>query len=362
MKKKFTWFAIFGFLLICLCSCSTLQEDVEVYMASEEQAPEIRAIEEELVFLEVSYLLDSTSISSSKADEIIKKLDKLLGNVNLQTASQAKLLAFQGRLFLISNRPSLAKEYYLQSLSTYQGEVQNIILGNRLGLIEDLSTQKVAKSQMPYLILEMAIDAYKTEDYLQAIAKFDEAFISLENFYREAYEVLRNDSWKLRNISSDLGSREVNVLKQNSMTVGQMLSFIQNSTDVLFRFTGSKKYSEEALVKQIISSGLLNPVNSENVDVKNLNKSTVVTRQLAARFLWNLYLERNGLSREEIYGKQFKMIGFSPIGDLDLDSPDFDAVLGCIENEIMELIDGENFFPDFPVEAVEFNKSLKKIK
>mgnify|MGYP003509761643 CR=1 FL=1 len=74
MKKKFTWFAIFGFLLICLFSCSTLQEDVEVYMASEEQAPEIRAIEQELVFLEVSYLLDSTSISSSQTDEIIKKL------------------------------------------------------------------------------------------------------------------------------------------------------------------------------------------------------------------------------------------------------------------------------------------------
>ena len=61
MKKKFTWFAIFGFLLICLFSCSTLQEDVEVYMASEEQAHEIRAIEQELVFLEVSLLIPKPS-------------------------------------------------------------------------------------------------------------------------------------------------------------------------------------------------------------------------------------------------------------------------------------------------------------
>lgn len=361
MKKKFTWFAIFGFLLICLFSCSTLQEDVEVYMASEEQAPEIRAIEQELVFLEVSYLLDSTSISSSQTDEIIKKLDKLLGNVNLQTASQAKLLAFQGRLFLISNRPSLAKEYYQQSLSTYQGEVQNIILGNRLGLIEDLSTQKVAKSQMPYLILEMAIDAYKTEDYLQAIAKFDEAFISLDDFYREAYETLRNEAWKLRNISSDLGSREVNVLKQNSMTIGQMLSFIQNSTDVLFRFTGSKKYSEEGLFKQLLNTQLLYPLNGEKEE-SLLSKDEVLSRRYAARFLWNLYLEKNGGSGNINYAEQFAKMGFSPILDLPLTSPDFDAILGCVEKEFLDLPDGENFFPEEAMNPMDFSESINKIK
>ena len=285
----------------------------------------------------------------------------MAGTVNLQNIGQAKLLGFQGRVALLSGKKSLAKSYYEQSVNTYKGEVQSVILGFRLGLVENLENQFVEKNYLPLLILENAISAYLKEEYLQAVAKFDEAFISLESYYHEAYELMRNEAWKFREISGKLTTDETEILKLDVINLFQMLSFTQNTTDFLFKYTASKKYSEDALIKQVVSSGLLNPINGES-DIKDLNKSTVVTRQLAARFLWNLYLERNGLSREEIYGKQFKMVGFSPIGDLDLDSPDFDAVLGCVEKEIMELVDGENFYPEEYMSPIDFNVSLSKIK
>jgi len=50
----------------------------------------------------------------------------------------------------------------------------------------------------------------------------------------------------------------------------------------------------------------------------------------------------------------------SPVPDVPLESPWFDAVLGCVEREIMELPDGRCFFPDDPVTGLEFYRWLKK--
>ena len=359
MKKycNFVLFLCIGFLIF---SCSTLQQDIEVYSAPEEESPEILELEREIVFLEAKNF-SGEEIDLVKIQEITKKLDKMAGTVNLQNIGQAKLFGLQGRVALLSGKKSLAKSYYEQSVNTYKGEVHSVILGFRLGLVENLENQFVEKNYLPLLILENAITAYLKEEYLQAVAKFDEAFISLESYYHEAYELMRNEAWKFREISGKLTTDETEILKLDVINLFQMLSFTQNTTDFLFKYTASKKYSEDALIKQVVSSGLLNPINGES-DIKDLNKSTVVTRQLVARFLWNLYLERNGLSREEIYANQFKMVGFSPIGDLDLDSPDFDAVLGCVEKEIMELVDGENFYPEEYMSPIDFNVSLSKIK
>mgnify|MGYP007070125232 CR=1 FL=1 len=52
----------------------------------------------------------------------------------------------------------------------------------------------------------------------------------------------------------------------------------------------------------------------------------------------------------------------SPVIDVKLDSPDFDAVIGCVENEIMHLEDGIEFLPDKEMSGVEFNESVRKIK
>ena len=360
--KKYGIFVLFCCIYFLIFSCSTLQEDIEVYSAPEEESPEILELEKEIVFLEANKFR-CEEIDLVKTQEITKTLDKMSGSVNLQNIGQAKLLGFQGRVALLDGKKSLAKSYYEQAVNTYKGEVQSVILGFRLGLVENLENQFVAKNYLPLLILENAISAYQREDYLEAVAKFDEAFISLESYYHEAYELMRNKAWKLREISSDSVVSETEILKQDNMNLLQMLTFTQNTTDLLFKYTASKKYAGDAFVNQIILSGLLNALNAmENLALENLSKDTVVTRILAARFLWNLYLDRRGMSGQVVYAEQFIAAGFSPIKDLPLDSPDFDAVLGCVEKEIMELVDGENFYPEEPIEPVEFSTSLKKIK
>jgi len=51
-----------------------------------------------------------------------------------------------------------------------------------------------------------------------------------------------------------------------------------------------------------------------------------------------------------------------PIPDVPLASPDFDAVLGCVENELMTLRDGINFYPEGKVSGAEFNAAITKIR
>ena len=52
----------------------------------------------------------------------------------------------------------------------------------------------------------------------------------------------------------------------------------------------------------------------------------------------------------------------SPVKDVAVDDEDFDAILGCVEFELMELVDGENFRPDDPVSGMSLEKSLSKLE
>lgn len=352
-------------ILTTIFSCVSIQEDIVLSStAGEESRGDFLLVEQELVNMEGTFFLGKEKIEAAKADELIKKIDSMLGDVNLQSAMQAKLMAFQGRLCHITGRLASAKVYHQQAANTYKGEIQSIILGIRLNPTKDESDLPVAKTDQAFLSLESAIQFYQKEDYSQAVAKFDEAFISLPDFYRTSYEPLRNNAWNLKEISSETTSEAASILKQDSINVLQMIKFTQNTTDLLYKFTASKKLSDDSLVKLIASCGLFNASNPDGVQSTGIiRKDTTVTRILAARFLWNIYLGKTDLTEDKKnYAQMFSAAGFSPVKDLPLDCADFDAVLGCIENEIMELPDGINFFPEDKITGVEFNASLNKLK
>ena len=106
---------------------------------------------------------------------------------------------------------------------------------------------------------------------------------------------------------------------------------------------------------------MLDAKNSTDDSAAKITKDTVVTRILAARFLWNIFTDKYGINNINSYQKQFSEAGFSPVSDLELDSKDFDAVLGCIEKELMELPDGINFYPNQKINPMDFNSGLKRI-
>ena len=105
-------------------------------------------------------------------------------------------------------------------------------------------------------------------------------------------------------------------------------------------------------------------MQEEQINSKNkISRTEKLNRLLCARFLWNLYNgnknTKNDLSK---YSVMFANTKETPVPDVEIDSPDFDAVLGCIELEFMNLTDGINFEGEKKVSGIEFSESLKKLK
>ncbi|MBQ9631253.1 MAG: hypothetical protein IJR49_06685 [Treponema sp.] len=139
-----------------------------------------------------------------------------------------------------------------------------------------------------------------------------------------------------------------------------MLELTQDGTELLNIYTGGKKQDAHRLYATVSKAGLLNSVSSES---DALRENEVVTKQGCARFLWNLFCKITGANPVK-YSTRYKnrLNAKSPVKDVNLNSSDFDAVLGVVENEFMSLTDGLNFKPSENVSGQDFYTSVKKIK
>lgn len=348
-----------GVLVLMMASCASTPEDMMISTVAADEVQVVQEVAQQLAYLDGNHILGNTDVVA--ATKLLELLQDNLKDPSLPAASRSQLLAFRGRVNLILGDKKAAKADYEEALSLSQNELQAEILGVRLGLISDIGNLVIGRHQQSYVLLEKALANYKQENYLEAVAQFDEAFISLDESYREAYGQLRENAWLLRGISTSDDQEYRELMKQDKITLTQMINLIQGQGDLLYKYTGAKKLEATQVLRQLKTQGLFYSINSWT-DVGQLSKDTILTRSLAARFLWNLYNDRRGtLGNAPKYSHQF-VGGTSPILDVPLDSPDFDAILGSIEKEFMDLPDGMNFYPEQPMSGVDFSESIKKIR
>lgn len=358
-NTKTMWGLLFIALAMYLSSCASVPEDLMVSTVEKEEVVVIQEAAKKLAHLDGTHIEGNPDVAA--AGDLLNLLEKALADVNLTSATRAQLIAFQGRVNLILGDKRAATALYQQAQELHKGDLQAEILGMRLGLREDIDDLVVPRNQQALVNLEKALQNYSQENYLEAVAQFDQAFISLDEVYREAYGQLRENAWRLRNISGTEDEDFRDLLKQDSINLEQMISLIQGQGDLLYKYVGPKKIDSNRVLKQLKTQGLFYSINSWT-DVDVLNKDTILTRALAARFLWNLYNDRRGtMGNPPTYSHQFVSMG-SPIQDVPLNCPDFDAILGCIEREFMELPDGMNFYPETPMSGMDFSESIKKIR
>ena len=348
------------FLIFVLFSCATMQDDV--YVDTVSGNAEFSVFEMRFAEIDSAYFASDESLKDKnleiKAEALLSDLEKEAENPALKKAFLARLYALAGTLAFDMNKKSLAKKYYDSSAESFKGDARALILARRLGIEKNFDEKTKQFSDKSLLVLENALVHYSACDYAKAVAAFDEAFLSLEPFYRDYYGSLREKSWNLRSVSGEKG-----LVSLERLSVLQMILLANQNPDLLYNYTSGKDLSEKDLYKKIVGSGLLNPA-SKPLDAENaVTKETIVTRLIAARFLWNLYNQRKNTPQNLTkYSDAYKNKKRSPILDVKLDSPDFDAALGCVENEIMHLEDGIEFGADKEVSGVEFDESVKKIK
>lgn len=372
MKKLISKIAIICSSLMMIVSCATLQE-VKVDLNNEDQNLNIISTETKFAQLDAK-LIQNPSVQTTpdflkECNSLIEELKKSVTENATSKALKSRFLAVTGKTYLLLNNPVLAKNYYVQSIAENKGNIQAAILAFRLDSSTPLESFNAAPEEKPLIDLERALLYYKNKDFVQAVANFDSAFISLPQYYKDNYTEIRNSAWELRSISaqnqtSKKAQNTADLLTQKQITVSQMLTITANQTNYLSKIFTIKKDSPSQLYKNAKSNGLLSAIsNKENQNDETLQENQIVSKTVCARFLWNLYSNIKNLQNKNTkYSKVYGPKNFTPIPDVLPSSPDFDACLGVIENEIMQLEDGTYFFGSTPVSAIEFNSYLQNLE
>ena len=372
MKKLISKIAIICSSLMMIVSCATLQE-VRVDLNNEDQNLNIISTETKFAQLDAK-LIQNPSVQTTpdfmkECNSLIEELKKSVTENATSKALKSRFLAVTGKTYLLLNNPVLAKNYYVQSIAENKGNIQAAILAFRLDSSTPLESFNAAPEEKPLIDLERALLYYKNKDFVQAVANFDSAFISLPQYYKDNYTEIRNSAWELRSISaqnqtSKKAQNTADLLTQKQITVSQMLTITANQTNYLSKIFTTKKDSPSQLYKNAKSNGLLSAIsNKENQNDETLQENQIVSKTVCARFLWNLYSNIKNLQNKNTkYSKVYGPKNFTPIPDVLPSSPDFDACLGVIENEIMQLEDGTYFFGSTPVSAIEFNSYLQNLE
>lgn len=352
------------FTALFFSSCVSTQKDVSISAEDTQNAAMVIEFEKRLIKLDGEFVLNGKLSLEQKNDAsaICADIDKSLKTPMLDKVVESRLLALKGRTLLISGNKIDANKMYNQAKKKFSNDVQLAILGRRLGNTKNISTYK-NQFESEAITIEAAIESFENGEYDIATGFFDSAFLASNGFYQNAYSAIRERAWNLKNIDSD--NTNIAFWLASKITIGQMMELAQKRPGLLEYYTGGRKMDSQKLFKTLLKAGLMNSISGtqETQSKTPILESTIATRILAARFLWNLYANTHKTNATK-YSERYRSRANakSPVADIEISSEDFDAILGVVEKEIMSLVDGKNFNPEGTVTAPEFDASLKKIQ
>ena len=379
MKKcfgKFLKFVFASFFLgMIFVSCaSTLQQDVfQTSDLNQELADQIAIFEDRFIGIDSDYLVKN-KLDADKTASLHKDIAAQLTKSHLEPVISAHITAIDGILYTLEGKTKKAEECYTKAKTIQAGDTYVLLLSTKLQKNNDERLKKAEEilsfdSSNAIILLEKGKLLYYQKKYDKSIAAIDEAFLIFDNqhrlSYRTAYRNFRDSVWKLYSSGmdySDTGDLSSILTKEN------MVQLTASNTALLEEFTAGTKLNTAGLLKKVNAVNMFcSALDSDNAknSADMINSSKQITRIMCARYLWNLYIRSKGDSKLLTkYSSRYKKLANakSPVADITFDNPDFDAVLGTVENEIMSLPDGKNFMPDEPVSVLDFLNYLNALK
>ena len=313
MKKIFLNLMII-ILTFSAFSCATLQQDVYTYTEDNNYIyTSIEVYEYQFIKLDSEYCLDS----KAKLKNINDLLKEITAYINSTKVTEpfliARLRAFEGLLYKMLGKNHEAQNSLQEAYSLQKGDSYVQLLSSRLSKNQEEALLQLEKilafdSRNAVLQLEKGKLFYQLKRYDQAVAALDNAFILFDaeglTDYRKVYTPVKNSAWEL-NKNSDI---------------------------------------------------------SESKVLDGIELPVPLTRRFCARFIWNAWVRKNGnLKMFNRYSEKYKNSGRtkSPVADVPIEDEDFDAILGVVEKEFMELPDGRYFYPEEEVSKQQFLTWLK---
>lgn len=364
-------------------SCASLQQDVYTY--TEDNAyiySSIEVYETRFIKLDARNQLENT-VPRDELSGLLADITEYRTSTKVtEPVLIARLRAFEGLLCKMAGRVREAEAAYSEAKGLQKGDRYVQLLGCRLAKDTEESLAQVAvilafDPKNSVLQLEKGKLLYQLKKYDQAIAVMDNAFILFDNEglpeYRDVYNPLRNYIWDLNTVygsnpedDSSL-SRLSSADLQGSLKLEDMVSLTLDNTSLLENFRAlNQKQKLSTFTSSMEKAGYFSSASDQTNyagSSKYLTNASEMTRKMCARFIWNAYVRRSGnLKMLSRYSEKYKASGRtkSPVADVSVEDADFDAVLGVVESEFMELPDGKNFNPDAPVTKLQFINWVKR--
>jgi tetratricopeptide (TPR) repeat protein len=223
--------------------------------------------------------------------------------------------------------------------------------GKQLALIEAGIAKADGKSR---LLCERGELLLKAGRYAEAAQDLDEGLRGLDAAYRGLYGQDRERAFSLAQAARDSGSvapTDRPGTLETQITMHAMVEGALSETRLIAALSPDPKPSYGSLLPALKGAGLLlDPAASP--DAPALRKSV-------AFFLWGI-ISRTEHDPKLLTRYRLKYAS-SPVPDVAADAPWFDAVLGVVEREIMDLPDGVNFNPEGQVTGLEYLGMLGRL-
>jgi len=365
MKPKF--FPILAAALIAISACQSVQKDITLSSAGEKAQGELAEIEEHII------RMDGGGASTEGIAGARQKITAMQGTV-ADNNFEAVHAAWSGRLYLMEGKNSDAQREQRKSQNLSPRNLPLQILNFRMerNLTRRLAMIEASLSDegpLGELLMERGRVLFDLNRFSESVAAFDTAFVTLaeKHFYEEAYGVFRNKAWELRELEYSAESRTVEIARQGEITWKDLIEITKSETELLRFITAGRDWPAETIFAQLLERSFI-PIIQDAARTEwpytKPSSSEIVLRSGAAWFLWHLYSEnranRGLLTR---YSSRYSNTpnARSPIPDLDIRSPFFDSILGCVESEFMSLPDGRNFIPNERIKGPEYLSMIKKL-
>lgn len=378
MKIKYSFVILL--LLFAFASCASLQQDI--YTSTEDNTyiySSIEVYENHFIKLDVKNLMENPA----PREEINSLLSEIAGYRSSTNVTEpvliARLRAFEGLLCKMAGRRLEAEAAYAEAKGLQKGDRYVQLLGSRLAKNTEESLTQIESvlafdPKNSVLQLEKGKLLYQQKKYDQAIAVIDNAFILFDNEglpeYRDVYNPLRSYIWDLNTVYGSEGGENTSLNAaelQGPLKLEGMVSLTLDNTSLLENFrSANQKQKLSAFISSLEKAGYFSAAGDQNNAMGSsvqITGAEVMTRKMCARFLWNAYVRHSGnLKMLSRYSEKYRQSGRSksPVADVPVDDADFDAILGVVENEFMELPDGKSFEPDETVTKLQFINWAKK--
>ncbi|MBN2547456.1 MAG: hypothetical protein JXB50_16750 [Spirochaetes bacterium] len=355
MFKKYYIFLIIFTFFNCLSS-----NKYKVFQTNENLTSLIK--ETDFLFIQYGFNNDNDILIKLKIN--IEKLDKLTEN-NKQL--KAKALGFSAQLAYVQKSESILKKIIEEIKALNKNEEKLFIIESDL-LTDTNEKIKILNNGLKkadtnnFIKLNLAMNYFNIGNFKKSVELFDESFIGLQDNIKTLYKNTRNLAYHF--IKNPLKNKDIiEKISLKFINYADLIDIIKSETNILIKLFNNEQKSTEEYYKMLLDEKYIYKPNTSIYDL--------ITKKDSAYLFFNfiMKIENNPMLAEkykfkynpdeyniEVYAKETSLIK-----DVPANKYFYNAALILIEKEIMNLDDGNNFFPDSYVTGIQIYDSIQKI-